>query len=270
VASLPWTVATWNVNSLRVRLPQLLPWLAAARPDVVCLQETKVVDELFPAADLKAAGYDAAFSGQKTYNGVAILWRAELPAPADVRAGLDGDGPDAHKRYLTARFGALTIASVYVPNGSEVGSEKYAFKLDWLRRLEATLAARPETGTPLLLCGDFNIAPEDRDVYDADEVRGGIMFSEKEQGALRSLAASRELTDTLRLHTQAAGLYSWWDYRAAGFQRNRGWRIDFILASPQAARACTGASIDVAPRRLEKPSDHTPVLAAFRLGAEGG
>jgi exodeoxyribonuclease-3 len=256
------TVASWNVNSLRVRLPQCLPWLASARPDIVCLQETKVVDELFPLAEIEAAGYAAVFSGQKTYNGVAILWRKELSAPVDVRPGIEGDLPDAHKRALAARFGSLTVQNVYVPNGSVVDSDKYVYKLDWLARLETTLRTRHTAGDPLLVCGDFNVAPADRDVYDADEVRGTIMFSDREHAALEAIR-TLGLADTLREHTDAAGLYSWWDYRAGAFPRNRGWRIDLILASEPAARACTAASIDVAPRRLEKPSDHAPVLAVF-------
>ncbi len=252
-------VASWNVNSIRVRLPQLLDWLKDARPDVVCLQETKVTDEDFPAGPLAEAGYEAVFAGQKTYNGVAILARRPL---ADVITGLPGDDESSQKRLISARAGDLTIVNVYVPNGSSVGSDKYAAKLDWLARLARALDERYDTAGPLVLCGDFNIAPEDRDVHDADAVRGSIMFSDEEHGALGRII-DRGFADTLRLHRRDGGLFSWWDYRAGAFRRNLGWRIDLILATPSLARACTDGWIDAEPRRWERPSDHTPVLASF-------
>lgn len=256
-------IASWNVNSLRVRLEHLAGWLAEASPDVVCLQETKVTDELFPREEIEAAGYRAVFAGQKTYNGVAILAREE---PELLVAALPGDDESAQKRFLAARVGGVTVVDVYVPNGSEVGSEKYAYKLDWLDRLARTLEEHHDSKESLILCGDFNIAPDDRDLHDPDGLRGTIMFSEKEHAALRRLL-DWGLTDTLRLHTEEAGLYSWWDYRQGAFRRNMGWRIDLILATAPLTEVCSDASIDVAPRRLPRPSDHTPVIAEFDLEA---
>jgi exodeoxyribonuclease-3 len=252
-------IASWNVNSLRVRLEQLLRWLESERPDVVCLQETKVTDDLFPAAELSRAGYHAAFAGQKTYNGVAILARER---PRAIVIGLPGDDDSAQKRLIAARVGEITVVNAYVPNGSAVGSEKYDDKLDWLDRLARALGERYDPGQPLVVCGDFNVAPEARDVHDPEALRGTIMFSEMEHEALERLLRWG-LRDTLRLHAQEAGLYSWWDYRAGAFRRNLGWRIDLILATEPLARACTSASIDVEPRRWQRPSDHTPVLAVF-------
>jgi exodeoxyribonuclease-3 len=228
---------------------------------VLCLQETKVTDDLFPREEIESAGYRAAFSGQKTYNGVAILAREE---PREVVAGLPGDDESSQKRLIAARVGGVTVVNAYVPNGSEVGSEKYAFKLDWLDRLAGALEERHAPDEPLALCGDFNIAPDQRDLHDPEGLRGTIMFSEKEHEALRRLL-DWGLTDTLRLHRDEAGLYSWWDYRRGAFRRNLGWRIDLVLATAPLAAACTGASIDVAPRRRPRPSDHTPVIAEFDL-----
>ena len=256
-------IASWNVNSLRVRLPHLLDWLKQASPDVVCLQETKVVDADFPGEELAAAGYSAVFAGEKTYNGVAILARGPL---SGVTVGLPGDGATAQRRLIAATTGGTRVVNVYVPNGSEVGSDKYAYKLEWLDRLDRWLRAALDPASPLVLCGDFNIAPEDRDVYDADALRGTIMFSDDEKDSLHRLL-SWGLTDTLRLHSKDSGLYSWWDYRAGAFRRNLGWRIDLILATASLARVCARSWIDVAPRRLDRPSDHAPVLSEFSLSA---
>jgi len=253
-------IASWNVNSLRVRLPHVLEWLAARQPDVLGLQETKLTDDAFPAEELKAAGYEAVFSGQKTYNGVALLSRT--PA-ADVIRDLDGL-EDPQRRVLGATVGGVRILNLYVPNGQAVGTDKYDYKLDWLsclrRQLEKELAAHER----VVVMGDFNIAPEDRDVHDPEEWRDKVLCSEPERAALGALL-DLGLEDTFRLFDQPEALFSWWDYRAAGFRRNRGLRIDLVLASRPLARCCTGSSVDLDPRRLERPSDHAPVFADFEL-----
>jgi exodeoxyribonuclease-3 len=253
-------VASWNVNSLRVRLAQVLDWIEAARPDVLALQETKVTDEAFPRAEFEAAGYHAVFSGQKTYNGVALLSR--LPAEAVLT-----DLPtleDPQRRILAASIGPLRVLNLYVVNGQAVGSEKYAYKLDWLSRvtefIETDLPGHPR----YVVLGDFNIAPEDRDVHDPQAWRESILCSTPEREALgRMLALGFE--DSFRRFEQPEAEFSWWDYRAAGFRRNLGLRIDLILASKALAPLCTGAFVDKGPRRLERPSDHAPVVADFAL-----
>jgi len=259
-------IATWNVNSIRTRLPRLLDWLARRRPDVVCLQETKVVDEEFPLADLEAAGYGCLFVGQKTYNGVAILALGEA---REIARALPGDPPDAEKRLLTAAVGCVNVVAVYVPNGGEVGSEKYAYKLGWYRRLRAFLGSTFAPSDDVVVCGDLNVAPEDRDVWDPERWRGQILFSEPERGALRDLM-SWGLVDTLRLHRSEGGLYTWWDYRMGAFHRGWGLRIDHVLASTLLAARCTAVEIDRDERKGEKPSDHAPVVATFELGEPRG
>lgn len=253
-------IASWNVNSLRVRLPHVLDWLAVRQPDVLGLQETKLTDDAFPADELKAAGYESVFSGQKTYNGVALLSRE--PAD-DVIRDLDGL-EDPQRRVLGATVGGVRILNLYVPNGQAVGTDKYEYKLDWLaclrRQLEKELAAHEH----VVVMGDFNIAPEDRDVHDPEEWRDKVLCSEAERAALGALL-DMGLEDTFRLFEQPEALFSWWDYRAAGFRRNRGLRIDLVLASPALARRCTGSAVDLDPRRLERPSDHAPVFADFEL-----
>jgi exodeoxyribonuclease-3 len=257
-------LASWNVNSLKVRLPHLLEWLAATGPDVVGLQETKLVDDAFPVDEVQAAGYHAVFSGQKTYNGVAILSRE--PA-SDVVRGIPGF-PDEQKRVLAATIGNLRFVDLYVPNGKAVGDEKYLYKLDWLHALHGwlkeELAAHPE----LAVVGDFNVAPDDRDVHDPDEWRDGILCSKPEREALEALQ-SLGLADTFRLFNTGDGSYSWWDYRQGGFRRNRGLRIDQVLASAALVERCMGATIDVEPRTWERPSDHAPVFAQFSGGPGG-
>lgn len=247
-------LATWNVNSLKVRLPHLLEWLAANPIDVVCLQETKQQDADFPLAALQAAGYHSAYSGQKTYNGVAILSRAPI---ADVQVGIPNFG-DEQKRVIAATIGDVRVVCVYVPNGQEVGSEKYAYKLKWLAALTAWLKQELVQYPKLVLLGDYNIAPEDRDVYDPQAWQGNVLVSEPEREAFRKLE-QLGLRDAFRLFEQAEKSYSWWDYRAMAFRRNMGLRIDHILLS--AAVQCSGCNIDKAPRKLERPSDHTPVIA---------
>jgi exodeoxyribonuclease-3 len=255
-------IATWNVNSLRVRLEIVVDWLLHDGPDVVCLQETKATDEVFPVEPLAAAGYEAVFTGQKTYNGVAILSR--LPLTDVVRALPEAPGED-EKRFIAATVGGLRVINVYVPNGQAVGSPKFSYKLAWLERLRTYLATTYTTDTALLLCGDFNVAPEPRDVYDADKVDGEILFHPEERAAFARLLAWG-LCDTLRLHHQEGALYSWWDYRAAAFRRNLGFRIDHILVTPLLAARCTAVTLERQLRRLPKPSDHIPVVATLREG----
>ncbi len=249
-------IAAWNVNSLKVRLPHLLDWLAEQKPDVLCLQETKLEDHNFPAAEIGEAGYHVAFSGQKTYNGVALLARSPI---TDVLCG-NPHYADAQKRLIAGTVDGVRVIGAYIPNGQEVGSEKYAYKLDWLaaleRWLEEELAAHPQ----LALCGDYNIAPEDRDVHDPRAWAGKILCSDDERAAFRRLLGLG-LSDSFRLFEQPEKSYSWWDYRMLGFQKNQGLRIDHILLSAPLAARCTAAAIDRAPRKRERPSDHAPVWA---------
>lgn len=253
-------IATWNVNSLRVRLPQVLDWLRAARPDVLALQEIKCVDAEVPAAAFAELGYQVASSGQKTYNGVATLARV---APRDCVVELP-TLPDPQRRLLAATVDGVRVVNVYVPNGERVGSEKYAYKLDWLEHLRAFLAAELAQHPRLVVVGDFNIAPEPRDVHDPAAWEGQVLFSEPERRAFAALLALG-LADSFRLFAQAEGAFSWWDYRMGAFRRNLGLRIDHVLVSEALRDACTGCVIDVAPRRNERPSDHVPVVAELAL-----
>lgn len=220
------TVATWNINSIRMRLPRLLAWLERAKPSIVCLQETKVVNEDFPEGPLQELGYRCHVHGQKSYNGVAIL--SLLPATQATWL-LPGDPDDAESRFLVATIGGTHIINVYAPNGQEVGSDKYAYKLDWYRRLRAFLDHH-DPQSEVLVCGDFNVAPEDRDVWDPEQWRGKILFSDKEKAALHNIV-EWGFTDALRIHHPEGGLYTWWDYRAGAFHRGWGMRIDHILVS---------------------------------------
>jgi exodeoxyribonuclease-3 len=251
-------IATWNVNSLRVRMPHLVQWLAQAQPDVVALQETKVVDESFPAAELAAAGYHAVFSGQKTYNGVAVLSRN--PA-TDVVADLPGRD-DPQRRFLACSVDGVRVVNVYVPNGSEVGSDKYAYKLDWLAALRAHLVEALTAHQQLVLLGDFNIAPEDRDVHDPDAWRGRILCSDAERDAFTGLLAL-PLVDLFRQLSDAGGQWSWWDYRMNAFKRDIGLRIDHILGTDLMRERVAACEIVREPRGWERPSDHAPVMATF-------
>ncbi len=252
-------IASWNVNSLRVRLPQVLEWLARAEPDVLGLQETKLVDDAFPVADLEAAGYQVVFSGQPTYNGVALLARGT--APADVVTELEGF-PDQQRRVLAATIGDLRVINLYVPNGQAVGSDKYEYKLRWLTALRDHLEAELRQHARLAVIGDFNIAPEDRDVHDPEAWAGKVLCSRPERDALAGIL-DLGLEDTFRLFDQPEAVFSWWDYRAAGFRRNRGLRIDLVLASRELAKGCTASGVDREPRTWERPSDHAPVEAVF-------
>jgi exodeoxyribonuclease-3 len=249
-------LATWNVNSLKVRLPHLLDWLAKHAPDVVCLQETKTEDPKFPAAEIEKAGYKVAFSGQRTYNGVAILARAPL---VDVQAGIPGF-EDEQKRVVTATVGDIRVVCAYVPNGQAVGSEKYEYKLKWLRAFAGWLRDELARHPRLAVLGDYNVAPEDRDVHDPKLWEGQVLCSEEERAAFRRLL-ELGLRDSFRLFEQPEKSFTWWDYRMNQFRRNMGLRIDHILVSPPLAAKCAACTIDLEPRRLERPSDHAPVMA---------
>ena len=254
-------IASWNVNSLNVRLPHVLDWLASAQPDILGLQETKTVDEKFPVADIEAAGYHVVFSGQKTYNGVAVLSRQQ---PADMVTDIPGLD-DHQRRVMGVTIGDIRFLNLYVPNGSEVGSEKYDYKLGWLASLADYVQAQLAQHPKLVIAGDFNIAPDDRDVYDPAAWGEQILCSPLERAALRNIT-DLGMSDTFRLFEQEEKCFSWWDYRAAGFRRNLGLRIDLILASPALSERCTASYVDSAPRKLERPSDHAPVVAEFSEG----
>ena len=249
-------LATWNVNSLKVRLPQLEQWVAQAKPEIVCLQETKLEDAKFPVDAIAAAGYRAVHAGQKTYNGVAIL--ATLPLE-DVSSGIPGHD-DAQKRVLAATVGDLRVVCLYAPNGQSVGSDKYEYKLRWYGALRAWLADELARHAQLAVLGDLNVAPEDRDVHDPKVWEGQVHVSAPERDALRAVLEIG-LKDAFRLFQQPEKSFSWWDYRMMAFRRNAGLRIDHILLSEALAARCTACTIDKSPRKLERPSDHAPVLA---------
>jgi exodeoxyribonuclease III len=247
-------IVTWNVNSLKVRLEQVLNWLAEHQPDALCLQETKTEDVKFPLLELQQAGYQVVFSGQKTYNGVAIISKGEA---SDVQYGLP-NFEDPQKRLIAATINGVRIVCVYIPNGEAVDSDKYQYKLAWLAALQTWLKEEMQRYPKLALLGDYNIAPEDRDVHDPVAWAGKVLCSEPERGAFKGMQ-QLGLRDAFRLFEQAEKSFSWWDYRMMGFRRNHGMRIDHILIS--AALECTACNIDKAPRKLERPSDHTPVWA---------
>lgn len=249
-------LASWNVNSLKIRLPQLLEWLGTRQPDLVCLQETKQEDAAFPRMAIEAAGYQVAFSGQKTYNGVALLSRCAI---SDITIG-NPHFPDEQKRLIAATVGDTRIICAYVPNGQSVGSDKYAYKLDWLEALRAWLRDELAAHPNLVVAGDFNIAPEDRDVHDPAVWAGQILCSDAERAAFQSLLALG-LKDSFRLFDQPERTFSWWDYRMLGFQKNNGLRIDHILMSAPLAERCRAAGVDREMRKRERPSDHAPVTA---------
>ncbi len=253
-------IATWNVNSLKVRLPHVLDWLDTAQPEVLALQETKTVDENFPIEAIQEAGYQAAFIGQKTYNGVAVICKSE----PEVIASAIPDFDDEQRRVLAVNQSGVTVLNLYVPNGSEVGSEKYRYKLDWFSRLHPFIDSLQQMNSKVIILGDFNIAPEDRDVHDPAEWEGSVLVSDAERAEFRKLLDAG-FTDCYRKFEQEEQSFSWWDYRAAAFRRNRGLRIDHILASQDLAGQCQRCYIDKAPRKLERPSDHTPVVAEFDL-----
>jgi exodeoxyribonuclease-3 len=253
-------IATWNVNSLRARLEVVVEWLRQGGADVVCLQETKVTDDAFPVAPLADLGYEMVFTGQKTYNGVAILSRFPIEHPVTTLPEAPGED---EKRFIAATIQGIRVINVYVPNGQGVESPKFLYKLAWFDRLRTFLATTHTPADGLVLCGDFNVAPEARDVYDPEKLDGEILFHVDERAAFSRLL-EWGLHDTLRLHHDEAGLYSWWDYRAAAFRRNLGLRIDHILATLPMATRCTTVTLERELRRLPKPSDHIPVVATFR------
>ena len=252
-------LATWNVNSIRARHDRVVEWLGRHGPDVLCLQETKVVDDQFPEEALRAAGYHLALHGQKTYNGVAIAARQPL---ADVTRGMGDGDDDPQARFLAATVGGVRVISAYFPNGGEVGSDKYAYKLRWMERLAAWLRAHADPAGMLVLAGDFNVAPEDRDVWDPAAWEGQTLFTDAEK---QRLAALRDwgLHDAFRKHHAEAGLYSWWDYRMLAFAKKQGLRIDHVYATRALLDRCTACEIDREARKGKDASDHAPVVATF-------
>jgi exodeoxyribonuclease-3 len=251
-------IATWNVNSLKVRLPHVIEWLDTAKPDVLVLQEIKQETKAFPQEQLEEAGFRSIASGQKTYNGVALLSRGE---PTDHVTDFPGF-EDPQRRILAATIDGVRVVNLYVPNGQSVGSEKYEYKLRWLAALKEFLQVELKVHEELVVLGDFNIAPDDRDVHDPVKWGDDILCSPAEREALRQVTALG-LVDVFRQFDQPEKAFSWWDYRAAGFRRNAGLRIDLILASAALATSCSSSYIDREPRTWERPSDHAPVIAEF-------
>ena len=253
-------IATWNVNSLNVRLPHVLEWLGAHSPDVLVLQEIKQRTEKFPYEALAEAGFRSLASGQKTYNGVAVIAKQEPVDPITDLPAFE----DPQRRILAATIDGIRVVNLYIPNGSEVGSEKYDYKLSWLAALRDFLAEELDRHEKLVVLGDFNIAPADEDVYDAQKWGEAILCSPKERAALKELL-KLGLSDVFRQFEQPENAYSWWDYRAAGFRRNMGLRIDLILATAALSKNCTASYVDKEPRAWERPSDHAPVVAEFNI-----
>jgi exodeoxyribonuclease III len=249
-------IATWNANSVRARMTHLTAWMKQNEPDLLALQETKVQDQDFPVEEISALGWSSTVAGQKSYNGVAVLSRR----PVEVVATAIPDFDDTQSRVLAVEYEGLLLLDLYVPNGASVGSEKYAYKLAWLDALNAWVCVLLQQYARVLIAGDFNIAPEDRDVHDPDAWRGKILCSDDERERLRSLLGLG-FSDVFRRFDQPDGQFSWWDYRAGAFRRNHGLRIDLILASDEITRDVVGCVIDSEPRRWEKPSDHAPVVA---------
>jgi exodeoxyribonuclease-3 len=259
----PVRVVTWNVNSLKVRLPRVEEWLATVQPDIVCLQETKLADSAFPAMAFSALGYEVAHHGEGRWNGVAIASRVGID---DITEGFGDDEPaDPEARVLWATCAGIRVASVYVPNGRALDQDHYRYKLAWLGRLRSGLAQRHDPSERLLVCGDFNIAPDDRDVYDPEAFVGETHVSGPERAALRDLEAWG-LVDVFRRHYDAGGLFSWWDYRAGNFHKGKGMRIDLVLATKDLADRSTAALIDRNARKGKAPSDHAPLVVDFALG----
>jgi len=253
-------LATWNVNSLKVRLPQVIDWLGQHQPDALCLQETKLEDANFPAGPIGDAGYQVLFNGQKTYNGVAIISRA--PASDAITAIPAFDDPQ--KRVLAATVDGVRVICVYVPNGESVESDKYQYKLRWLAAFTAWLKDEINRFPKLAVLGDFNIAPEERDVYDPKAWEGRVLFSAPEHDAFKALLEPG-LKDSFRLFDQLERSFTWWDYRMNAFRRKMGLRIDHILLSSELAKCCVACAVDVEPRKAERPSDHAPVVATLTL-----
>jgi exodeoxyribonuclease-3 len=258
-------IATWNVNSLKVRLPHVLQWLQEAQPDVLALQETKLTDDKFPHEALREAGYEVVFHGQKTYNGVALIAKQ---TPQDVWTGLS----DGQARVITGTVNDVRVICAYVVNGQSVGSEKFAYKMAWLAELQQRVEQELKNHERLVLLGDFNIAPNTEDSHDPETWEGGILCSEPERAALKDLLGLGLIDPWPQFNhgDQTAPdnkeRFTWWDYRMAGFRRNLGLRIDHVLVTPTLAQHCTDCRVDLAPRRLERPSDHAPVVLSLNLG----
>lgn len=266
-------IATWNVNSIKVRLPNLQAWLAEAAPDVVLLQETKATDETFPRAEIEAAGYNVAVHGQRTYNGVAILSKFQL---TDIRVGLPGDDGDEQARYLEAWVdsgdtsdtgGGVRVATIYLPNGNPLGTDKFSYKLGWMDRLVSHAESLLRAEEPFVLGGDYNVAPRDVDLFDAQAFDDDAITQPETRARYRTLVNLGLTEAWLTLHGDVGHVYSFWDYQAGAWQRDRGVRIDLLLLSPQAADRLTACEIDKGPRGWEKASDHTPVWCELSNGA---
>ena len=251
-------IATWNVNSLKVRLPQVLEWLAAYQPDVLALQEIKIPNELFPSMEFEAIGYNTAYSGQKTYNGVAVISKDK---PVDIVTDFPAFD-DPQRRVLATTIGDVRVINVYVPNGQSLDSDKYQYKLTWFARLNRYVEEQLKSYKKLIVLGDFNIAPSDLDIYDPKAWEGHVLVSDKERAALQGLL-NLGLSDAHRLLDKKTPGYSWWDYRMAGFRRNLGIRLDLLLISDVLAETLQYCEVDKEPRKAERPSDHTPVVAVF-------
>ena len=252
-------IATWNVNSINIRMEPMLNWLAETQTEVVCFQETKTVDENFPAAAFKEAGYDSVFMGQKSYNGVAIISKHAI---TDVQKNFIDDTDESPKRLIAATIKGIRIVNTYIPNGTELWTDKFTFKLDWLQRLRRFFDETCELNKDVLLCGDFNVAPEELDVWSVPQWEGKLHFSKPERAAMQHVK-QWGFVDVFRKMNGDVQEFSWWNYREGAWQRNRGLRIDHIWTSPSLAEKCTGCWIDKAPRAAQRPSDHTPVIAEF-------
>lgn len=254
-------IATWNVNSINVRMPQLLGWLETADLDVLCLQETKTVDDNFPVLELKAAGFNSAFMGQKSYNGVAIISKFPIE---DVQKNFLDDDDESPKRLIAATVNGMRIVNTYIPNGTAIGSDKFTFKLDWLQKLRRFFDDTCDANKDVLLCGDFNVAMDEIDVWNVPAWTGKLHFTKTERAAMFNVK-QWGFIDVFRKMNPDLKEFSWWDYREGAWQRNHGLRIDHTWTSQSLAEKCTACHIDKAPRALEKPSDHAPVVAEFSL-----
>ncbi|NRA33706.1 MAG: exodeoxyribonuclease III [Polyangiaceae bacterium] len=253
-------IATWNVNSLRAREGLVLDWLKRVEPDVLLMQETKVVDDDFPSDGFQRLGYSVVMAGQKTYNGVAIASRGYM---RDIKIGLDGDPPDADKRLISAVVKGIRVFSAYIPNGKAIDNPSFPEKLDWLKRLRSTIEKYGDE-RPIALGGDFNVAMDSRDVVNVEAMEGLTHFHPDEHARMKELL-ELGLTDAFRLKEEAGGLFSWWDYRGGGFERNQGMRIDYMFLTRSLTDACDKAWMDVEERRHDKPSDHIPVVVELKL-----
>jgi exodeoxyribonuclease-3 len=258
--SAPFSLMTWNVNSIRARLDNVLTYLDAKQPDVACLQETKVEDSLFPRVPFLELGYQVALNGTKGYAGVATLIKGKKPA--DVQLGFAAPPSDKHPRILACTFEGVRIYNLYVPNGTAIGSEHFTYKLEWLARLRAELDARHDAGEPMILCGDFNIARDERDVWSVEAMQGCTHFTPEEHRALDEIEKFG-LLDCFRKHDTAAERFTWFDYRDASWERRHGLRIDYVYATKPLYERCTAVEHDFEPREWDTPSDHVPVIARF-------